>query len=55
MVVGFDLTSIGLNGLSALLNVNNLTDKRYVDACNSLCYCYFGAEGMSVASGEWAL
>ena len=36
MVIGYDLTNIGINGLSAQLNVNNLTDKRYVAACNSL-------------------
>ncbi|EMO7612868.1 TonB-dependent receptor, partial [Salmonella enterica] len=54
MVVGYDLSSIGLNGLSAQLNVNNLTDKRYVAACNSLSYCYFGAERSIVGSVSWA-
>lgn len=50
MVIGYDLTNIGIKGLSAQLNVNNLTDKRYVAACNSLSYCYFGAERSIVGS-----
>ncbi|MBE0007661.1 ferrioxamine B receptor FoxA [Citrobacter freundii] len=53
MVIGYDLTNIGINGLSAQLNVNNLTDKRYVAACNSLSYCYFGAERSIVGSVSW--
>lgn len=50
IAVGYDMTNIGLKGLSAQLNVNNLTDKRYVAACNSLTYCYFGAERSIVGS-----
>lgn len=50
MAVGYDLSKVGLKGLSAQLNVNNLTDKRYVGACNSLDYCYFGAERSVVGS-----
>ena len=53
MAVGYDLTNIGIKGLSAQLNVNNLTDKRYVAACNSLSYCYFGAERSIVGSVSW--
>lgn len=53
MVIGYDLTNIGINGLNAQLNVNNLTDKRYVAACNSLLYCYFGAERSIVGSVSW--
>ena len=40
-------------GLSAQLNVNNLTDKSYIAACNSLSYCYFGAERSIVGSVSW--
>ncbi|WLI75599.1 TonB-dependent siderophore receptor [Kosakonia sp. H02] len=50
LAVGYDLTNVGLTGLSAQVNVNNLTDKRYVAACNSLSYCYFGAERSIVGS-----
>jgi len=53
MAVGYDLSKVGINGLSAQLNVNNLTDKRYVAACNSLSYCYFGAERSIVGSVSW--
>lgn len=53
MVIGYDLTNIGIKGLSAQLNVNNLTDRRYVAACNSLSYCYFGAERSIVGSVSW--
>lgn len=53
MAIGYDLTNIGIKGLSAQLNVNNLTDKRYVAACNSLSYCYFGAERSIVGSVSW--
>ena len=53
MVVGYDLSKVGLTGVSAQLNVNNLTDKSYVAACNSLSYCYFGAERSIVGSVSW--
>lgn len=53
MAVGYDLSKVGINGLSAQLNVNNLTDKSYVAACNSLSYCYFGAERSIVGSVSW--
>lgn len=54
LAVGYDLSQVGLKGMSAQLNVNNLTDKRYVAACNSLSYCYFGAERSIVGSLSWA-
>jgi len=54
MAVGYDLSKIGLKGVSAQLNVNNLTDKSYVAACNSLSYCYFGAERSIVGSVGWS-
>lgn len=54
LAVGYDLSNVGLKGLSAQLNVNNLTDKRYVAACNSLSYCYFGAERSIVGSLSYA-
>ncbi|WP_288806660.1 TonB-dependent receptor, partial [uncultured Enterobacter sp.] len=44
---------VGLTGVSAQLNVNNLTDRSYVAACNSLSYCYFGAERSIVGSVSW--
>ncbi len=53
VMVGYDLSKLGVKGLSAQLNVNNLTDKRYVAACNSLSYCYFGAERSIVGSVSW--
>ncbi|WP_340638214.1 hypothetical protein [Salinicola tamaricis] len=42
--MGYDLSEIGLSGVDARLNVGNLLDKSYVASCNSLTYCYFGAE-----------
>ena len=53
LAIGYDLTNICIKGLSTQLNVNNLTDKRYVAACNSLSYCYFGAERSIVGSVSW--
>ncbi|MCG8707661.1 TonB-dependent siderophore receptor [Brenneria sp. 4F2] len=50
MAIGYDLSNMGFKGASAQLNVNNLTDKRYVAACNSLEFCYFGAERSIVGS-----
>ncbi|PWC15444.1 TonB-dependent siderophore receptor [Brenneria roseae subsp. roseae] len=54
MAIGYDLSKVGLKGLSAQLNVNNLTDKRYVAACNSLEFCYFGAERSIVGSVSYS-
>ncbi len=53
MAIGYDLSKVGIKGLSAQLNVNNLTDKNYIAACNSLSYCYFGAERSIVGSVSW--
>lgn len=53
MAVGYDLSKVGIKGLSAQVNVNNLTDKSYIAACNSLSYCYFGAERSIVGSVSW--
>lgn len=53
MAIGYDLSKVGIKGLSAQLNVNNLTDKSYIAACNSLSYCYFGAERSIVGSVSW--
>lgn len=53
MTIGYNLSKVGIKGLSAQLNVNNLTDKSYIAACNSLSYCYFGAERSIVGSVSW--
>jgi len=42
--LGYDFSQVGLQGVSARLNVSNLLDKDYVASCNSLEFCYFGAE-----------
>ncbi|MFG6175978.1 TonB-dependent siderophore receptor [Halomonas sp. THAF12] len=42
--LSYDLGQVGMEGITARLNVNNLLDKEYVASCNSLQYCYFGAE-----------
>ncbi|SDM20172.1 iron complex outermembrane recepter protein [Franzmannia pantelleriensis] len=52
--LGYDLGRLGYDGLSARLNVTNLTDEEYVAACNSLEYCYFGAERGVLASLSYA-
>ncbi|MBR9905533.1 TonB-dependent siderophore receptor [Halomonas sp. TG39a] len=48
--IGYDLTQLGVEGVETRLNVNNLLDKEYVASCNSLEYCYFGAERGVTAS-----
>jgi iron complex outermembrane receptor protein len=53
MAVGYDFSKLGLKGFSAQLNVNNLTDEDYVATCNSLYYCYYGAERSIVGSVSW--
>lgn len=40
--LSYDLGRLGLEGVSTRLNINNLTNERYVAACNSLYQCYFG-------------
>ncbi|WP_420835263.1 TonB-dependent siderophore receptor [Halomonas halocynthiae] len=42
--LGYDFSQVGFEGVSARLNVNNVLDKSYVASCNSLEFCYFGAE-----------
>lgn len=48
--VGYDWGHLGLNGVETRLNVHNALDKEYVASCNSLEYCYFGAERGMTAS-----
>ncbi len=48
--IGYDLSQLGVEGVETRLNVNNLLDKEYVASCNSLEYCYFGAERGVTAS-----
>ena len=48
--IGYDLSQLGVDGVETRLNVNNLLDKEYVASCNSLEYCYFGAERGVTAS-----
>ncbi|WP_370624597.1 TonB-dependent siderophore receptor [Chromohalobacter israelensis] len=43
-MLGYDLGQMGMSGMQVQLNVGNLLDKEYVASCNSLQYCYFGAE-----------
>ncbi|MFO7786902.1 MAG: TonB-dependent siderophore receptor, partial [Halospina sp.] len=40
----YDLTSMGMDGVSASLNARNLFDKEYVGACLRESTCYYGAE-----------
>ena len=48
--IGYDLSHVGVQGVETRLNVSNLLDKDYVASCNSLEYCYFGAERGVTAS-----
>ncbi|HCR95960.1 MAG: TonB-dependent siderophore receptor [Halomonas sp.] len=48
--IGYDLSHVGVNDVETRLNVNNVLDKSYVASCNSLDYCYFGAERGITAS-----
>ncbi|MGE4405642.1 TonB-dependent siderophore receptor [Pseudomonas sp.] len=41
-MLGYDLARVGLAGVGVRLNLNNLTDEKYVAACNSLSQCYYG-------------
>ncbi|MGQ4877355.1 TonB-dependent siderophore receptor [Billgrantia sp. LNSP4103-1] len=52
--LGYDLGRLGLDGMSARLNVTNLTDEEYVASCNSLEFCYFGAERGVLGSINYA-
>jgi iron complex outermembrane receptor protein len=42
--LGYDFSQVGLTNVSGRLNVSNLLDEDYVASCNSLEFCYFGAE-----------
>lgn len=44
LTLGYDLSRLGLAGVSTRLNANNLLDKEFVGACYSEAVCYFGAE-----------
>lgn len=49
--IGYDLSQLGLQGVTTRLNVNNLLDKEYVVSCyDYLTHCYFGAERNVTAS-----
>ncbi|WP_447927342.1 TonB-dependent siderophore receptor [Vreelandella sp. EE27] len=48
--LGYDWSQQGFDGVETRLNVNNVLDKEYVASCNSLDYCYFGAERSVTAS-----
>ncbi|WP_350028306.1 TonB-dependent siderophore receptor [Larsenimonas salina] len=50
---GAGLGALGLNDASIRINVANLLDKSYVAACNSLSYCYFGAERSLTATVDY--
>lgn len=42
--LSYDLTTMGMKGVTASLNARNLFDKEYVGACYSESVCYYGAE-----------
>ncbi len=50
MALHYDLGRLGDGDAYVQLNVNNLFDKEYVASCNSLEFCYFGAERSIKAS-----
>ncbi|SFH81817.1 TonB-dependent siderophore receptor [Modicisalibacter xianhensis] len=43
-MLGYDFSQVGLEGVSARVNVHNLLDKEYVASCYDINYCYFGEE-----------
>lgn len=52
LAVSYDFSALGAKGLNARLNVQNVFDKRYVAACNSLEFCYYGSgRNMSLTVG----
>lgn len=53
--LGYDFSHLGIDGLSARVNANNLLDKEYVASCYSLNYCYFGAERSVMATVTYQL
>ncbi len=44
LALDYDLARVGMRGMNAQLNVNNLFDKDYVGSCYSRDFCYFGSE-----------
>ncbi|MDI5985596.1 TonB-dependent siderophore receptor [Halomonas sp. M4R5S39] len=52
--LGYDLGRVGLEGVYARLNVNNLRDEEYVASCFDLNFCYFGAERSVTASVSYS-
>ncbi|MGQ0333887.1 TonB-dependent siderophore receptor [Halomonas elongata] len=52
--LGYDLSHVGLEDVSARLNIGNLLDKEYVASCYDLNYCYFGAERSVKATVSYA-
>ncbi|VVA46553.1 Ferrichrome-iron receptor precursor [Serratia ficaria] len=48
--MNLDRVNSALKGAYVQLNVNNLTDRKYVAACYGTGYCYWGAERSVVAS-----
>lgn len=54
LALGYDFGHVGLPGVSARLNINNLLDKEYVSSCyNSTDFCYFGAERNVTATASY--
>ncbi|MFY0992188.1 TonB-dependent siderophore receptor [Halomonas sp. C05BenzN] len=52
--LGYDLERLGLDGMTARLNVSNLLDEEYVASCYDLNFCYFGAERSVKATVSYA-
>ncbi|MGO3890006.1 MAG: TonB-dependent siderophore receptor [Paenalcaligenes sp.] len=52
MVLNYDLwrLSPALDGMSVSLNVNNLTNKKYVASCTSAMYCFLGQDRTIMAT-----
>ncbi|MNO09656.1 Ferrichrome-iron receptor precursor [compost metagenome] len=48
--MNLDSVNPSLKGAYVQLNVNNLTDRKYVAACYGSGYCYWGAERSVVAT-----
>ncbi|GKW48987.1 TonB-dependent siderophore receptor [Halomonas sp. NCCP-2165] len=51
--LGYDLSRLGLDGMTARLNVGNLLDEEYVASCYDLNFCYFGAERSVTATLDY--
>ncbi|WP_018719162.1 TonB-dependent siderophore receptor [Arhodomonas aquaeolei] len=43
-MLGYDFSRVGIDGMSAQLNVSNLFDREYIASCYDLNYCYYGRE-----------